>query len=75
MNDELQAVDEGELAAQPDQALNVAATYAALRDDIAGGTSTVVGFNHAVQLSQLVDDVIISAQTGRYTGSGEWPTA
>ncbi len=37
LNGELQAVDEGELASMPDAALNVAGTYANLRDDITEG--------------------------------------
>lgn len=72
---EPQAVDEGELAALPDAALNVAATYAALRDDIALGTSVSTGFPHAVRLAQLIDDAVLSAETGLRRSSGDWPSA
>ncbi len=59
-----QAVDEGELAAMPDTAANVAGVYAALRDDIASGTTTVPDFDHAVRLSRLIEEVCASAETG-----------
>ncbi len=59
-----QAVDEGELAAMPDTAANVAGVYAALRDDIAGGAATVPSFDHAVRLSRLIEEVCASAETG-----------
>ncbi len=65
LNGDPQAVDEGELASLPDEALNVAATYAGLRDDIVSGTSTTVGFDHAVRLAQCIDDAMISSQTGQ----------
>ena len=68
-------VDEGQLAPLADAALNVAATYAELRDDIAGGTSNVCGFAHAVHLAQLIADATISSQTGRRKPFGDWPSA
>ncbi len=72
---EPQAVDEGELAELPDAALNVAATYARLRDDIARGTWAVVGFPHAVRLAQLIQDVSASSQGGTRQMLGDWPLA
>lgn len=59
----------------PDAALNVAATYADLRDDIAGGTETAVGFPHAVRLAQLIEDVMIASRTGLRQAIGDWPSA
>ena len=59
------AVDEGELAALPDAAVNVAGVYAALRDDIARGSVSVAGFDHAVRLSRLVENVFLSSEEGR----------
>ena len=70
---EAQHVDEGELAAMPDAAANVAGVYAALRDDIAGGTSTVTGFDHAVRLTRLLDDLLTSSASGRRATSAGWP--
>ncbi len=68
-----QVVDEGELAAMPDAATNVAGVYAALRDDIAGGTFTVAGFDHAVRLTRLVSDLLESSRTGSRTQAVNWP--
>ncbi len=69
----LQHVDEGELAAMPDAAANVAGVYAALRDDIAGGTSTAAGFDHAVRLTRLVADLLASSRTGSRRTAADWP--
>ncbi len=70
-----QLVDEGELATLPDAALNVAATYAMLRDDIAGGRATAPGFDHAVRVAQLIADAIGASRTGRRATGGDWPVA
>lgn len=72
-NGEPQAVDEGETDSMPDTAANVAGIYAALRDDIAQGTSTAPDFDHAVRLARLVDDVLSSAQTGTRKSATDWP--
>ncbi len=61
---EFQNVDEGEVAAMPTEAANVATMYAALRDDIFSGTWTVPDFEHAVRLTKLVGDLTASSQTG-----------
>lgn len=68
-----QPVDEGELAAIPDTAANVAGVYAALRDDIARGTFTVAGFAHAVKLTRLVTDLLSSSSARNRTKSANWP--
>ncbi len=68
-----QHVDEGELAAMPDAAANVAGVYAALRDDIADGTFTVAGFDHAVRLTELVNNLLTSSSSGRRATSASWP--
>ena len=69
-----QHVDEGELAPMPAAAANVAGVYAALRDDIAGGTFTVAGFDHALKLTQLVTDILSSSHAGRRTKAAGWPS-
>ncbi|WP_341962792.1 Gfo/Idh/MocA family oxidoreductase [Pseudomonas sp. RC10] len=58
LDGERETIEEGPLAALSDSAVNVAGLYSALRDDILGGTSKVVGFDHAVQLTRLVEDVL-----------------
>ncbi len=71
---EPQAVDEGEVAVMPDPAANVAGLYAALRDDILHGTSTALGFDHALRLARLIEDVCTSAETGTSKTAADWLT-
>ncbi len=71
---ELQHVDEGEGAAMPAEAANVASMYAALRNDILSGTSTVPDFEHAVRLARLLSDVTESSRTGCRKLCTDWPT-
>ena len=75
VNGEVQAVDEGELVSLSDAALNVAATYAAFRDDIVRVTSTVAGFPHAARLAQFIEDAVSSSDAGERRESGDWPSA
>ncbi len=70
---EPQPVDEGEVAALPDTAANVAAVYAALRDDIAQGTTTLADFDHAVRLARLIDAVCASGEQGKQAAASGWP--
>ncbi len=72
LHGKLQKVDEGEVAALPAEAANVAATYAALRNDIIFRTSTVPDFQHAAHLSKLIQDVLSSAQTGARKKDEGW---
>ena len=65
-NGERVAVDEGELAALPDAAVNVAGVYAALQRDIRDGAHRVAGFEHAVSLSRLTEDVFLSSGDRRW---------
>lgn len=58
-------VDAGETGHLADPVVNVAGVYAALRDDIALGTSNAPGFADAVRLSRLVDDIRTAALDGR----------
>ena len=74
LNGELQNVDEGELGSMPDTAVNVAGIYAAMRDDIAQGTSTAPDFHHAVRLARLMNDVMLSSQTGTRRSVTNWLT-
>ncbi|UDL94392.1 Gfo/Idh/MocA family oxidoreductase [Lichenihabitans sp. PAMC28606] len=53
-------VDEGERRGLSDGALNVAGVYAALRDDIVMGSSSVTSFAHAVRLTRLIEDALAS---------------
>ncbi len=69
----LEQVDEGELIAMPDAAANVAGVYANLRDDIANGSFTVPGFDHAVRLTQLITDLLASSKSGRRATASGWP--
>ena len=55
-------------------AANVAGVYAALRDDILHGTTTVPGFDHALRLARLVEDVCVSGQTGARRLAADWPS-
>ena len=68
-----QQVDEGELSSMTDASANVAGTYAALRDDIAHGASTVAEFGHAAHLTQLVTDMLASSRTGSRFQAANWP--
>jgi predicted dehydrogenase len=42
-------------------------------DDISEGTSTAPDFHHAVRLARLIDDVILSSQTGIRRSAVDWP--
>ena len=68
-----QSVDDGELASLSDAAVNVAGVYAALRDDIRGGTSRAAGFDHAARLTRLIEDVLASSKLGRRMDAAAWP--
>jgi predicted dehydrogenase len=58
----------------PESAVNVSHVYAALRDDILNHTVTAPNFLHAVRLSHLIDDVLVSADLGRsVTPTASWP--
>lgn len=70
---ERQAVDEEPFAALSDAAINVAGVYAALRDDIRHGTSTVTDFEHAVRLTQLIEDVLAGPRGAVGSNANTWP--
>jgi len=63
-------VNEGEAAPMPDEAANVALVYAALCDD---GTATTTGFDHAVRVAKLVEDLLASSRTGARMTAAGWP--
>ncbi len=65
-------IDEGELAGLPDAAVNVAAAYTAVCHDILLGTTKAVGFDHAVHLTQLVEDMFQSSRDGRRMPVNNW---
>lgn len=73
LNGEEQPVEEGELAGMIDTAANVAGVYARLRDDINGNSSTAPGFDHAVRLTRLLDDLLDSSRTGIRRSATDWP--
>jgi predicted dehydrogenase len=74
LNGEPVNVDDGETVGLPSSVVNVATVYAALRDDIANSTSIAPGFEHAVLLSHLVDDIQAAASQGRtVVPSADWP--
>ena len=72
VNGERQAVDEGEFAALPEAAANIAAMYAALRDDIAADRRSVPDFDHAVKLTRLVSAIDSSARLGQRARHAGW---
>lgn len=67
------AVDLGEGDGLPDPVVNVACSYAALRDDVRGGERTAPGFETALRLAHLVDDVRRAADRPRQTPTRQWP--
>lgn len=73
LNGQPQRVDEGELAAMPDAAANVAGMYAALRDDILNATQTAPGFDHAVRMTRLVEDALAASGSGARKAASAWP--
>lgn len=68
-----QRVDEGELAAMPDAAANVAGVYAALRDDILNAAQTAPDFGHAVRMTRLVEDALAASDSGARKAASGWP--
>ena len=72
-NGERIVVDERESAALPDAAVNVAGVYAALRDDIRRNTRHTTGFDHAVRLTRLMNDVLASSADGARREAQGWP--
>ena len=73
LNGELQQVDAGELAGITESASNVAGMYAAFRDDILTGSHTVPDFDHAVQLTRLIEDALTSSESGARKSATDWP--
>ena len=68
------AVHDGATDGLPDSVVNVARTYAALRDDVRDGTATAPTFADAVRLSHLLDDMLAAAASGAtVTPTREWP--
>ena len=68
-----QRVDEGELAAMPDAAANVAGLYGALRNDILNATQTAPDFDQAVRLTRLMGDVLANSDAGVRKAASDWP--
>ncbi|MCQ8781844.1 Gfo/Idh/MocA family protein [Mangrovibrevibacter kandeliae] len=75
LNGEPQAVDGPAPGPLPQTAVNVAGVYAELRDDILGGTWSCPGFDHAVSLTRLVEDLFESSRSGTRREASGWPTA
>jgi predicted dehydrogenase len=75
MNGEPESVDEGELAGLPDEAVNVGAIYAALRDDVRQGARSLAGFEHAVRLTRLLADFEAASENGMRYLAEDWPDA
>ncbi len=70
-----QPVEAGEAGSMSDAAANVAGMYADLRDDIASGAHTVPGFDHAVGLHRLIEDLLASSREGTRKAADGWPAA
>ena len=75
INGTMQPLHEGETAAMPDAAANVAGLYVMLRDDILNGTAVAPNFSHAVQLTRLVDAVLASSNQGVRRNNDGWPAS
>jgi predicted dehydrogenase len=73
LNGERQHLDEPP-DALPDAAVNVAAMYSALAQDMYSGQHTTPDFDHAVRLTHLIDDVLQSADSGHRLTDEDWPT-
>jgi len=58
----------------PAAAVNVAAMYRALARDISSGEHATPDFDHAVRLTDLIDDVVQSANAGHRLTGKDWPT-
>lgn len=63
LNGEPQSIEEGELKCLPDEAFNVGALYAMLRDDINSGTATTPDFEHSLRLARLLDELEVAAKS------------
>ena len=73
-DDAQEALDEAGTGELPEAVVNVGRLYAAFAADVRGGGSTVPGFEDAVRLSHLVDDVIRSSDERRTVEpSASWP--
>ena len=68
-----QPTDEQQFVGLPGTAVNVAGVYAMLRDDFLAGKGAVTGFDHAVRLTQLIEDAFASSETGIRREAGNWP--
>ncbi len=75
LDGDLQVVAKRELASLSGAALSVVATYAQVRDVIAGGTPTAVGFAHAVRVARLMQDVSAPSQGSLRGTLGNCPMA
>ncbi|MET0313972.1 MAG: Gfo/Idh/MocA family oxidoreductase [Hansschlegelia sp.] len=73
VNDAPVFVDEGEAAALPDAAANVALVYGRLRDRIRGGVETSVDFEHALRLALLMNDILRSSRDQSWKSAHGWP--
>ena len=73
LNGEEQPTAEGEADGMIDTAGNVAGVYARLRDDINHNSSAAPGFDHAVRLTRLIDDMLESSRTGIRKPARDWP--
>jgi len=63
LNNQEQHVDDGELKDFPASAVNVGGIYAALRDDIVNSSSTVAGFQEALQLTKKIEAVLAAGDS------------
>jgi hypothetical protein len=59
----------------PAAAVNVAAMYCALAQDVSAGEHATPDFDHAVRLTHLMDDVVQSADNGHRITRQGWPAS
>jgi predicted dehydrogenase len=57
----------------PAAAVNVSAMYRALACDIVSGDHTAPDFDHGVRLTNLLDDIVQSAENGYRIKAQDWP--
>ena len=72
MNQKPQDSEEGPVASMPDAAANVAGIYVMHRDDVLNGMATAPDFGHALQLSGLLNAVLISSLQGTRQDTSGW---
>ena len=72
VNQKPQDSEESPVATMPHAAANVAGIYVMLRNDVLNGMATAPDFGHALQLSGLLNAVLISSLQGTRQDTSGW---